>query len=207
MNIFFDLGAVIIPINFNKTFQSFSTLSGIPVATIGTMYQLHQTDIFQPFEKGHSGNALFIYQVRELLNLPNSISDIQIVKAWNDLLLPIPPERIERIKELRKKHSLYLLSNTNPIHITEVHRILFRSTGVPQLEELFDQTFYSYDINALKPTEDFYQYVLKNIDAKPKDCYFMDDNSDNINGSKKCGIESDLITQNFTMMEATNKYL
>lgn len=207
MNLFFDLGAVIIPIDFNKTFQSFSTLSGIPVTYISTMYQLHQSDIFQPFEKGYSGNALFLHQVRNLLQLPSSISDLQIIRAWNDLLLPIPPERIERIKTLRKKHSLYLLSNTNPIHITEVHRILFRSTGVSQLEELFEHTFYSYDMNALKPTKDFYQYVLHNIPAQAKDCYFMDDNKDNILGAQACGIESSLMTTEFTMMEATEKFL
>jgi putative hydrolase of the HAD superfamily len=207
MNILFDLGAVIIPIDFNKTFQSFSTLSGIPVSSIGTMYQLHQVDIFQPFEKGHTGNAFFLNQVRELLSLPSTISDLQITRAWNDLLLPIPPERIERLKTLRKKHSLYLLSNTNPIHITEVHRILYKSTGVPHLEELFEQTFYSYDMNALKPTKEFYNYVLKNINKSASDCYFMDDNKENVSGAIHCNIASDLITQDYTLLEATEKFL
>ena len=146
-NIVFDLGAVIIPIDFEKTFQAFSTLSKISVEEIKRKYQT--SSIFQEFEKGIIGNYTFIQELRTLLEVNNTTSDQQLIDAWNALLLPIPKERIDRIKVLASSYRLFLLSNTNPIHIKDVNRILIECTEVPALENLFETTWYSYDLNQI----------------------------------------------------------
>ena len=87
-NIIFDLGAVIIPIDFEKTFCAFSNLSGIPVDEIKTRY-LNAT-LFVDFETGLIGNFAFLQGLRLLLNMDQTISDHELRNAWNALLLDIP---------------------------------------------------------------------------------------------------------------------
>jgi FMN phosphatase YigB (HAD superfamily) len=198
-NIIFDLGAVIIPIDFNKTFQAFSDLSNLSIEEIKRRYMA--SNIFADFEKGLIGNYKFILEVRTLLGLSSDISDQDIVDAWNVLLLQIPKERIERIQELATRYRLFLLSNTNPIHITEVHGILHSNTGIDRLEKIFEKVWYSYDLGLIKPHTNIYETVLKQKKLNAAETVFLDDNADNVAGAKKIGIEALLVTDENNLLQ------
>jgi glucose-1-phosphatase len=198
-NIIFDLGAVIIPIDFERTFQAFATLSGLPKEEIKIRYQ--STSVFLDFEKGFIGNSNFLKELRALLDCKTSVTDESLIKAWNALLLPIPQERIERIKSLASTYRLFLLSNTNPIHIAEVNRILFACTQVPVLEELFEKTWYSYNLGLIKPDTEIYTTVLQVKDLHANETVFLDDNVDNIVGATSIGIHARLVTEKDGLIE------
>jgi FMN phosphatase YigB (HAD superfamily) len=185
-NIVFDLGAVIIPIDFEKTFNAFSNLSSLSVEEIKHRYQ--STSLFINFEKGIIGNFAFLKELRVLLEADSEITDQQLIDAWNTLLLPIPKERIDRIKVLASTYRLFLLSNTNPIHIKDVNRILFECTQVPALEYLFETTWYSYDLGLIKPGIEIYKTILQIKELQANETVFLDDNADNIAGAKSAGI-------------------
>ena len=198
-NIVFDLGAVIIPIDFEKTFQAFSTLSKISVEEIKRRHQT--SSIFQEFEKGIIGNYAFIQELRTLLEVNNTTSDQQLIDAWNALLLPIPKERIDRIKVLASSFRLFLLSNTNPIHIKDVNRILIECTEVPALENLFETTWYSYDLGLIKPDISIYETILRLKELKANETVFLDDNADNIKGALSTGIYALHVTEQQHLLE------
>lgn len=198
-NIIFDLGAVIIPIDFTLTFSAFASLSQLPVEEIQLRYQA--SNLFVDFEKGLIGNYQFLSGVRGLLNLSAFISDQQIVDAWNALLLQIPAERIHRIQELSKSYRIFLLSNTNPIHIAEVQAILYKNTQVNRLEEIFEKAWYSYDVGLIKPGVDIYTTVLKQKELKASETVFLDDNADNIAGAHATGINALLVDDRNTLLE------
>ncbi len=198
-NIIFDLGAVIIPIDFEKTFHAFSLLSRLPVDEIKRRYQ--SASLFVDFEKGLIGNFTFLQQLRRLLEAESTVSDQQLIDAWNTLLLPIPPERVDKIKALASNYRLFLLSNTNPIHIKDVNRILFECTGVPALEHLFETTWYSYDIGLIKPSTDIYKTVLQIKELKANETVFLDDNADNIAGALSVGIDALHVTESHSLLE------
>ncbi|MCU0417250.1 MAG: HAD family phosphatase [Cytophagaceae bacterium] len=203
----FDLGAVIIPIDFSKTFRAFATLSGKSTEEIQQLYLHHQEDTFLAFEKGQIGNHQFFNQVRSLLQLSPTITNDQVVAAWNALLLDIPKERIERLQKLQQQHTLCLLSNTNPIHIQEVNRILYKCTGVAMLEDLFSHTFYSYDMGLVKPFPDIYRYVSHHQDCPLNTITFFDDHPDNVKGAAAVGIHSVTITPSYDILHATESYI
>jgi putative hydrolase of the HAD superfamily len=129
-----------------------------------------------------------------------------VIDAWNELLFPIPIDRIQRIQELGKKYNLYLLSNTNPIHIKEVNVILKNSTGVSYLEELFLHTYYSYDIGLIKPSESIYEHVLTVSELNPNETLFLDDNYDNIQSALKVGIQAVQVTEDVDMITILKNY-
>jgi len=198
-NIVFDLGAVIIPIDFEKTFQAFSILSSLPVEEIKRRYQA--TSLFVDFEKGIIGNFAFLQQLRLLLEVNTSVTDQQLIDAWNTLLLPIPKERVERIKTLAPNYRLFLLSNTNPIHIKDVNRILFECTSVSALEELFETTWYSYDLGLIKPHAEIYTSILEIKGLQANETVFLDDNADNISGALSVGIQALHVTEQYHLLE------
>lgn len=198
-NIIFDLGAVIINIDFNKTFEAFSQLSNLSVKEVAKRYQA--STFFVEFEKGIIGNHLFIQHIRRVLELPESVADASIIQAWNRLLLTIPKARVERIQSLSTTYRLFLLSNTNPVHISEVHHILYRDTGINRLEELFEKTWYSYDLGLIKPHVAIYEKVLSDTSLKAEETVFLDDNADNIQGALDAGIVALRVHEDMDMIE------
>ncbi len=198
-NIILDLGAVIIPIDFEHTFRAFSMLSKIPVEEIKSRYQ--QSSLFVDFEKGLIGNFAFLRELRLLLNLEPTISDQLLIDAWNALLLPIPEERINRILDLTDTYRIFILSNTNPIHIKKVNEILYDFAGLPALEEVVEHTFYSYDLGLIKPDPSIYTRTLSQFNLKATETIFLDDNADNITGAESVGIHAVLVTEQLSLLD------
>ncbi|MFN3403114.1 MAG: HAD family hydrolase [Cytophagaceae bacterium] len=185
-NIIFDLGGVIINIDFQYTYQAFARLANTSPEDIAA--KIKQYQFFQRYESGQLTDDQFRNEIRKVLAIP--VSDHEIDSAWNALLLDIPEKRIRLIQQLKNKYNIFLLSNTNAIHIYEVNKILFKSTGVKKLDDLFHKAYFSYDIQLLKPHKEIYDYVLKDQKIKAGETIFLDDNDDNITGAVGAGIHA-----------------
>ncbi len=187
-NIIFDLGDVIINIDIPRAAHSFAALSKQSLEDVHHL--IHQNGVFKKFETGHFAPPEFRNYVRELFQTPDwTDQDIDI--AWNSLLLDIPLERIEKIKELAQKgYRLFLLSNTSSIHIDEVNNILLRTAGVNQLSDLFEKLYLSYEMGLMKPSPDIYQSLLQDAGILAEESLFLDDNLDNIRAAAACGIQT-----------------
>ena len=111
-NIIFDFGGVIIRIDYNRiaaTFKNFGVLN------FDQLYsQLHQTSLFDDFEKDLISPQHFSDKLREISGI--GLTDAQIDEGWNAILIDLPKENIEVLGSLKKTHRLFLLSNTNAIH-------------------------------------------------------------------------------------------
>lgn len=74
----------------------------------------------------------------------------------------MPKERLDRILELGKSYRVFLLSNTNAIHIEEVTRRA--AVSGHDFLDLFEEPFFSYEMGFMKPDPEFYSAVLKKTD-------------------------------------------
>ena len=131
--IIFDLGGVIINLNYDATAIAFNNLG---VKNFDEVYSKQKQErLFDDFEKGIISPAAF----REVLckHIPDPVTDEQIDNAWNAMLLDIPPSRIKWLQDLSKKYRIFLLSNTNEIHIKAFTQILIDTYG----ENIFEKTF------------------------------------------------------------------
>lgn len=189
-NIIFDLGNVIINIDFDLTYQAFEKLTD---KNLKEVYQeFEEKQIWERYELGELSNEAFIQLLKETLEIASS--DDEVIKAWNALLLDIPVQRIQRIKELSKKYRLFILSNTSDLHILDVNRILKASNGIADLKELVEVAYYSYEMELRKPGRDIYHQVLIDSGLKASETLFLDDNEDNIIGAKKVGLHTIHVT-------------
>ncbi len=184
-NIIFDLGGVIINLSVEKTHQAFAALSGLPVEEIKNI--VHHGAFFHQYERGLIGDADFRDHLRESLNM--NVGDTELDHAWNAMLLDIPMERIRLLEQLKPRFNLFLLSNTNNIHLQCFNSQVQQLTGFTAIDQYFHQAYYSHLLKMSKPDVEIYEHVLQSSNLIPSETIFLDDNKDNLAGANKAGIQ------------------
>jgi putative hydrolase of the HAD superfamily len=137
------------------------------------------------FEKGLISRTDFLLGLNKLV--PNATQE-EVLEAWNGVLLDFPMYRLEFLEKLSKKYQLFLLSNTDSIHINnfkEKNGYEFYN----RFYNCFEKVYFSYDLGMRKPDEEIYNFVIKENNLNPKSTLFVDDNFDNIEGAKKTGLQ------------------
>src|SRR5207245_597333 len=89
---------------------------------------------------------------------------------------------------------VFLLSNTNNIHLKFVNQIVLNDTGHPAIGHYFHRDYYSHRMNMRKPDPAIFQRVLSENNLTANETYFLDDNLENIQGAKSIAIHTAHIT-------------
>ncbi len=182
--IIFDLGAVLLNINYHKTIEEFEKLG---IKNSSSFYsKKEQTNLFNLLETGKISEEYFTTEVKKKCKYG---SDNKIVSAWNAMLLDLPKHRVSLLKDLNKKYDIYLLSNTNSIHISEFKNIM----GYEKYEvfyRLFKKVYYSHEIGFRKPNKEAFQLILDENNLNADEVLFIDDSSKHIEGAKNLGIKT-----------------
>lgn len=185
--IIFDLGGVILNLDYNKTINAFKFLGKQEFDHLYT--QSHQDKIFDRFETGEISAAEFRKYLCSFM--PDKISDKQIDDAWNAMLLDLPSKRIELLKSLKQHHSIFLYSNTNEIHYKAFQKIIGDSFGnMNMLEELFDKTYYSHLVKMRKPNANGFQKIIDDNNLTPERTLFIDDSVQHIEGARALKLQT-----------------
>ncbi|HRE75764.1 MAG TPA: HAD family phosphatase [Flavobacteriales bacterium] len=181
--IILDLGGVLLNIDYQKPIDAFKAL-GVEV-----LYsQKDQGKLFDDLETGKISSADFRNEVRKLSS--DALSDQQIDKAWNSILLDLPENRVELLYKLKQKFPLYLLSNTNEIHAQSFEEEIIREYGHNVFEEVFSGIYYSHRIQKRKPNAEAFLHVLKENGLHEATTLFIDDSPQHIVGAKNLGIQA-----------------
>ncbi|MCF8463326.1 MAG: HAD family phosphatase [Flavobacteriales bacterium] len=185
-NIIFDLGGVILNIDYSRTISSFQQLG---ISEFEASYsQLVQTGLFDDYERGEMTSEDFRLGIREAFRIEPS--DAQIDDAWNAMLLNLPKERLELLRKLAESKSIVLLSNTNEIHIHKFNQTLKLQHGLNDLSGYFQKLYYSYEVGMRKPEARIFQHVLDEQRFDPSETLFIDDSPQHIDGARKVGLNA-----------------
>ncbi|HTH56483.1 MAG TPA: HAD family phosphatase [Cyclobacteriaceae bacterium] len=195
-NLIFDLGGVIMDLDFTKTHQAFSRLSGIPAEELKG--KIHTLEFFNLYEKGLISDEDFRNELRAFLNC--STSDENLDRAWNAMLVGINKQRLDVLTQLKTNYHTFLLSNTNHIHLRAVNEIVFSSSGERSLDSFFHKAYYSHLMKMRKPDQEIFLSVLKENDLVASETLFMDDIFENVQGAKSVGIQTIQITSTQQML-------
>jgi glucose-1-phosphatase len=204
-NIIFDLGNVIIDIDFSLTFQALAKLSsGYSPEEIAEI--MTDQKIWENYEKGVFTDKEFRTILKSNLLL-NKVTDAEIDEAFCALLLPIDPNRIALLKKLAKNHRLFILSNTNQIHFKKVEKMIKEATGTDIIEEeIIECAFLSYEMGMAKPDKAIYKQLMDEAMILPKETLFLDDMLPNVKAAEKLGIKTVQINpKEFTILDYFKK--
>ncbi len=114
---------------------------------------------------------------------------VEFVRIWNSILLDFPIQRLVFLKELAKskKYRLFLLSNTNDLHISWIKND-WGSSLYNEFKNCFEKFYLSHEINLRKPNANIYQFVLNNNNLKAEETLFIDDTKENTEIAKSLNI-------------------
>ena len=196
-SIIFDLGGVILNLNYSKTEDEFKKIG---VLNFKEFYsQKKQTLLFDDFEKGKIKPEEFISSFKESENL--KIKEIDFINAWNAMLLEIPIEKLQFIDDLKKDYKIILLSNTNEIHIKKFEDDLKKNNMLAQFYKCFDKIYYSSRMGKRKPEENCFNQVLEENGLIAENTLFIDDSIQHIEGAKKAGIKTFHLEKNKSILD------
>ena len=184
-NIILDLGGVIINLDTQQPFNAFKKLFADNYSEIETTFTT--LNLFNNFEVGKVTAEEFILF---FLNRHPNLTPKQVVAIWNSMLLDIPKERIVLIRKLALKYNVFLLSNTNEIHLTHINKYLFDTYGITTINSLFKKAYFSHEIGFRKPNPEIFEFVLNENNLNPSETLFVDDSIEHIQSAKQLGINT-----------------
>lgn len=137
------------------------------------------------FETGKISQENFLFGIQK--HLPNASID-EILKAWNSILLDFPLYRLEFLQNLSKKYRLFLLSNTDAIHIETFEQ----ENGISfyrDFYQCFEKVYFSFELGMRKPDAEIFNFVIQKHNLSPKRSLFIDDNKENTDAAESVGLQ------------------
>lgn len=179
-NIVFDLGGVLLNLDFEKSFAAFEALG---VTDFQAHFrQTHSNPLFAKLETGHIAQADFYAAFR--LETGIAASDEEIALAWNSMLLDFREASVAYLASLKGRYRLFLLSNTNQIHLEAFRQTYHQQFGVANFDDHFEKAWYSHEMGLRKPGVEIYEELARRHNLLPQETLFIDDTLPNIEGAK-----------------------
>ena len=188
--IIFDLGVVILNINYQNTINE---LKKIGIKNTSSFYsRTFQTKLFDQIETGKISTEEFLIEIQK----KTSSANIKQVKdAWNAMLLDLPKKRIELLKKLNENYPIFLLSNTNALHISKFKEKIGRRQYT-KFYNLFKKVYYSHEIGLKKPDDEAFKIIINENNLDPHKVLFIDDSIQHIRGARNLGIKTHHMKEN-----------
>lgn len=186
-NLLFDFGNVLIDIDVKGAIARLESFMR-PDANREIIDRIHIE-----YECGRVSDDIFINTL--ISQSQRHVQALDIIEAWNSMLIGIPAYRLDMLLQLRDRYKVYLLSNTNNLHLEWIHRYMDRTYDVSDFEErYFDGAYYSHDLGARKPDASIFMQVIEQASLNPRQTLFMDDMPANIEIAKQLGFATKLVT-------------
>lgn len=186
----FDLGNVIVDIDFNRVLGVWSDFSRVPLATLQKSFVMGEA--FEQHERGEISDDVFAQRLSTLMSLPLSFE--QFSTGWQSVFVGLRPKVIAIMTRLRTAgHRVVVLSNTNALHTTWWRK------HYPEIEAAADRLYLSQEMGLRQPEAAIYQRVLAEENVTASDAVFFDDNADNIEAALRVGINAVLVKDNTTV--------
>lgn len=177
----FDLGNVIVDIDFNRVLGVWSNLGRVPLANLQSRF--HIGEAFEYHERGEISDEEFA--ARLCAELDVALSYPQFEAGWQAIFVGVRHETLAIMQQLRQQgERVVILSNTNKLHTQ------FWPSQYPEVQQSADHIYLSQELGMRKPEARIYQHVLAQEGFSAEQAVFFDDNQDNINAARALGITS-----------------
>ena len=180
----FDIGRVVLDIDFNKVMTSWAGHAGCTPAELASRFVVD--DSFKHHEVGKIDDAAFFRNLRTSLGI--GITDDQFLEGWNAIFAGEMPGIAPLLARAAKRLPLYAFSNTNNAHVEHF------SVAYADVLGHFREIFLSSTIGLRKPDAEAYDHVVKAIGVPASRIVFFDDSADNIEGARARGLTAIHVT-------------
>jgi len=176
----FDLGRVVIDIDFNLAFERWAEYARCDQAVIAARFS--HDDAYKRHERGEIDADRYCADLRLALGV--ELSNAQLLDGWNAIFVGEMPGISSLLIRAGRQLPLYAFSNSNREH--ESHW----STRFNDVLCHFREIYVSSTIGLRKPDAEAYDYVVKAIGAPAERIVFFDDVSENVDAARVCGLQA-----------------
>jgi FMN phosphatase YigB (HAD superfamily) len=175
----FDLGRVVLDIDFSKVVACWAGHAGCEVAHLTGRFSWRD-EFYQRHEKGEISDAEFFAALRPLLGV--DLSDAQFLEGWNKIFTGEMLGISKLLARAAQRLPLYAFSNTNNAHVE------YFSGEYADVLGHFREIFLSSAIGLRKPDAEAFDHVVKEISVPAERIVFFDDLAENIEGARDSGL-------------------
>ena len=180
-NIILDFGDIFIDLDKSATAKAMEKFGCSGLTT-------DLDTLFKEYEKGTISSVAFLNDVSR--HFPTATRQ-DLIGAWNAILLDFPDKRLEFIEALAKenRYRLFLLSNTNDIHIEYVKQQMGMERFY-RFKESFEVFYLSYEMGMRKPDTEIFEFVLEENKLVAGETFLVDDTKENTDTAASIGINT-----------------
>jgi HAD superfamily hydrolase (TIGR01509 family) len=176
----FDLGGVIIEVDFDRAFSHWAACSNHSPEEIRSRFSFDES--YKRHERGEVSAGEYFDSLRTSLGI--DLSDAQFADGWNAIFVREIPGIAGLLRRATARLPLYAFSNSNPIH----QRVW--SSRFSNVLGIFKTIFVSSDIGQRKPEPGAFRTVAKRIGVGLHRIAFFDDTVENIDGALAVGLRA-----------------
>jgi FMN phosphatase YigB (HAD superfamily) len=180
----FDLGRVVLDVDFNKTLECWAGHAGCEPADLVARFL--RDDAYKRHERGAISDAEFFATLRTSLGI--ELTDAQFIEGWNAIFAGEMPGIAPLLARAAKRLPLYAFSNTNSAHVEHFQVAYAGVLGH------FREIYLSSTIGLRKPDAAAYDHVVKAIGVPAQRIVFFDDLAENIEGAQARGLTAVHVT-------------
>jgi epoxide hydrolase-like predicted phosphatase len=197
--IVFDLGGVVIELDFSNFYNKIITQSPLNKPQTPIMLEFfRQSDIYH---QGNMSDDEFYQLACDLLRVC-MLDQSEFFMAFDSIISGINLEVVEIIKEINEtnKCKLIALSNVNSSHWNYIQNKNW------DFINYFDELILSHEIHLIKPNPKIFEYTIKKAGCKPKQIIYIDDGLNNVRTANQLGIKGIKFTTTDELKEELKKY-
>jgi putative hydrolase of the HAD superfamily len=180
----FDLGRVVIDIDFNRAFARWAAHAGCDQSLIAKRFaeRFRQDTSYRRHETGDIDIGEYFAGLRATFEI--EISDAQFLDGWNAIFVGEMPGISELLVRAGRQLPLYVFTNSN-----REHEVVWSKRFAGVLGN-FREIFVSSTIRLRKPDAAAYDHVVQAIGVPAHRIVFCDDVLENIDGARARGLQA-----------------
>jgi FMN phosphatase YigB (HAD superfamily) len=193
----FDLGGVIIEIDFERVWARWARDAGCEVGVLR-----HPIGRFEPYLRYECGAVSleeYFDALRGAMNV--TLTDAQLLAGWNEIFVGEMSGIAAVLATAKTRLPLYAFSNTNRAH-EEYWSVKF----APVLSH-FNKVFVSSTMGLRKPDKPAFDHVIKEISVPAASVLFFDDSLENVEGARRAGLQAEHVRGTADIEAALARYL
>ncbi|MFT4101251.1 MAG: HAD family phosphatase [Burkholderiaceae bacterium] len=181
----FDLGEVVVRIDWTRAFASWARASGMPPERLAARFA--PDDAYRAFERGEITAPEYYAALRRQLGL--DLDDEAMRAGWNAIFAGLSDPVVAAIRHWRQRVPVFAFSNTNREHRRHFMRLYAEEMA------LFTHLFDSSELGARKPEAAAFEKVIASIGQPAGRILFFDDLADNVAGARAAGLRAVQVTR------------